>query len=127
MYFEFGNSQLVGHPYRDDGDVILTQLMIDYYTSFVRAHDPNPDPSYLLARGYKTTYDIMQNTGEWKPVTASSHTLRRLDVRPWQSDFIDVEQCDLLGLPLDYYESQLAPGSPDLLWDNAQTYLGATD
>jgi hypothetical protein len=104
LYYEFATfGTQRGLPFRDTNDVTFTRLVIDYWTAFIRAHDPNPPASYLAARGYTSTLDIAKKTGAWAPVTKKGDTLRRLDVTPSQSPFLEVEQCKVLGLPIDYY------------------------
>ncbi|KAG9002775.1 hypothetical protein FRB94_004722 [Tulasnella sp. JGI-2019a] len=106
LYYEFGTMGQFGYPLRDANDVVMTQLVMDHWTSFVRTHDPNPDPSYLIARGYTSTLQQTTKAGHWNAATPGSDTLRRLSVPSSQSPFLEVPQCQLLGLPLNYYETQ---------------------
>ncbi|KAG8872849.1 hypothetical protein FRB97_007297 [Tulasnella sp. 331] len=104
LYYEFGTLDQFGYAIRDPNDVVMTQLVQDHWTSFVRTHDPNPTTDYLIARGYTETLQQIEKAGHWNAVTSSSNTLRRLSIPSSQSPFLEVPQCQLLGLPLDYYE-----------------------
>jgi len=83
------------------------QLVSDHWISFVRAHDPNPDPAFLEARGYTATLEQIEKSGSWNQVTKTSNTLRRLDIPSKQDSFLELAQCELLELPLDFYETNL--------------------
>ncbi|KAK0099674.1 hypothetical protein ONS95_013433 [Cadophora gregata] len=92
-------------PVRDDIDLPFSQLILDYWTSFARTHDPNPDMGYLKARGYWGTVAQLKVVGGWDEVKGSKPTARWLHWNGKQVPFDEKEQCDALGLPLDYYES----------------------
>lgn len=79
---------------------------MDYWTSFIRSHDPNPSPLYLIARGYTKTSELTAQSGHWDPVTSRQDTLRSLAIPPKQSGFLEVPQCEVLGLPISYYDDQ---------------------
>jgi hypothetical protein len=60
----FGTWRRLGLPERDPNDTPFTQSIMDYWTSFARTHDPNPDAAYLRARGYvNTTAQIGERVG----------------------------------------------------------------
>lgn len=90
---------------RDEIDIPFSQLILDYWTSFARTHDPNPDLGYLKARGYWSSIAQLKVAGKWDEVKASKPTARWLQWNGRQVPFEEKEQCDALGLPLDYYES----------------------
>lgn len=108
LYYIFGTLSQAGLHYRDSNDVYFTQLIMDYWTSFIRAHDPNPSALYLIARDYTETIKLIAQGGHWDPVSSSKDTLRSLMVPPKQSGFLEVQQCAVLGLPLSYYDDQVA-------------------
>jgi carboxylesterase type B len=56
----FGNVARVGFPERDQYDIPFGQLAVNYWTSFARTLDPNPDPGFLRARGYWNTLGQIQ-------------------------------------------------------------------
>jgi len=100
----FGNIKL-GLPDRDGLDVPFEQLIVDYWSSFARTRNPNPEKEYLLARGYWETLAQVEAVGEWEQVVASRPQWRQLQWNGFQRDFQEIEQCVELGLPLDYYET----------------------
>lgn len=104
MYYVFGNLIREGQPLRDDADLLLSQLVVDYITSFVRSHNPNPSVAYLEARGYTSTLSEIRTSGQWSPVSRTAvPTLRQLNWPTSQQDFLDIAQCDALNLPLRYF------------------------
>lgn len=107
LYYEFGTLGQFALPFRDSLDLPFMQLVSDHWISFVRAHDPNPDPAFLEARGYTATLEQIEKSGSWNQVTKTSNTLRRLDIPSKQDSFLELAQCELLELPLDFYETNL--------------------
>lgn len=105
LYFEFGTLGQFSLPYRDALDLPFTQLVMDYWSAFIRTRDPNPDPAYLAARGYDATTKAIKEKGRWNEATKTKSSLRRMDYPSRQDGFVDVDECRVLGLPLDYYES----------------------
>ncbi|PCH35222.1 alpha/beta-hydrolase [Wolfiporia cocos MD-104 SS10] len=105
MYYVFGTlpSTL---PYRDSEDLPFTQLTVDAWSSFTRTYNPNPDPAFLLARGYNGTFAHVTHQEPWLPVTAETlrtTPLRTLQFDSFMGEFAEQEQCDFLGYPLDYF------------------------
>jgi hypothetical protein len=96
----FGNLLRVGMPDRDGLDVPFMQLVIDYWASFVRTRDPNPDKKYLATRGYHGTLEHVNAVGAWTPVDVNSPEMELLQWGGGMVPFREVEQCALLGLPL---------------------------
>ena len=103
LYFVFGTILRMGYPLRDDNDLPFSQFILDSWASFARTYNPNPDRGFLTARGYTNTSMELDVAGEWTPVTKDSLTMRELQWPSLQSGFRDVEQCALLGWPLDYF------------------------
>ncbi|KAH0432915.1 alpha/beta-hydrolase, partial [Aureobasidium melanogenum] len=98
----FGNVARVGFPDRDGLDAKFGQLMTDYWTSFARNLDPNPDMDYLKARGYWNTINQIETSGPWEKVDAAQPRMMELQWNSVMMPFRDVEQCAALGFPLTY-------------------------
>jgi carboxylesterase type B len=103
LYYLFGNLAREGLPMRDNFDLPFQQFIVDSFSSFARTYDPNPDLAYLQARGYKNTIRGIQHGGVWQPARNGHMTKRTLQWPNFQSSFADLEQCEYLGLPLNYY------------------------
>ncbi|PCH44337.1 carboxylesterase from carbohydrate esterase [Wolfiporia cocos MD-104 SS10] len=105
LYYVFGTLPET-LPYRDDEDLPFMQLMVDAWTSFTRTYNPNPDPSYLIARGLNRSAAHLAQQGPWLPVTSETlktTPLRTLQYESFMTAFAEQEQCDYLGYPLDYF------------------------
>ncbi|KAI1296158.1 Alpha/Beta hydrolase protein [Xylaria venustula] len=103
LYYLFGNLARESLPMRDDHDLPFQQFVTDTFSSFARTYNPNPDAAYLLARGYtNTTRDIARN-GIWEPATKQNRMKRILQWPNLDSPFSEMEQCQELGLSLNYY------------------------
>ncbi|KAI2636430.1 alpha/beta-hydrolase [Hypomontagnella submonticulosa] len=106
LYYIFGNLARQALPMRDEFDLPFEQLVLDSFSSFARTFDPNPDAGYLVARGYSSTLSELGRAGKWKPSTAMGKmTMRTLQWPSYQGPFTEAEQCEALGLGLDYYLS----------------------
>ncbi|KAH7929551.1 alpha/beta-hydrolase [Leucogyrophana mollusca] len=104
LYFTFGTLGQSALPFRDWNDLYFSQYAVDAWTSFARTYDPNPSFAYLAARGYTNTTEALLKYGLWEEVTTTSATpLRIMDVPLLNSAYLEQEQCDLLGYPLNYY------------------------
>lgn len=101
LYYEFGTFNEFGIQYRDANDLHFNRIIMDYWTSFVRTSDPNPDPRYLFVRRYSDSAKRIRESGRWDAVPRGSKvgSVRLLDVAPHQSRFQRQEQCELEGLP----------------------------
>jgi hypothetical protein len=60
---------------------------------------------YLKARGYWSTIDEITKVGTWREVRKGDLSLRELQWDGFQGPFKEGQQCDVLGFPVDYYES----------------------
>lgn len=104
MPWVFGNFY---EKLRDANDLYSVQLVSGMFAAFVKTGDPNPDPAYLMARGYSSTLEALQSVGTWNAVSAEdsggSTAVRHLDYPGYISEFVDIDQCAWLGYPLDYY------------------------
>lgn len=104
LYYVFGNLARQGLPVRDEGDLPFEQFVLDSFVAFIRTGDPNPDKRYLRARGYTGTLEQVERAGRWVPSRKGRLVLRGLDwPRSRDGGFRELEQCDGLGLGLDYY------------------------
>jgi carboxylesterase type B len=103
LYFEFGNILRMGLPLRDSNDLPFSQFILDSWASFARTYNPNPDRTFLKARGYVNTSMELNVAGDWRPVKYGAWSMRALQWPSQQVGFRDVEQCAALGWPLDYY------------------------
>lgn len=105
LYFVFASLPPTLH-YRDSEDLPFTQTTLDTWTAFARTYDPNPDPLYLLARGYITSLGQLTEQERWAPVTKetlSTAPVRVMQYPSYMSEFGEQAQCDFLGYPLDYF------------------------
>ncbi|KAK1535403.1 carboxylesterase [Colletotrichum paranaense] len=102
----FGNLVRQGNPLRDENDLPWMQYLVDTFTSFARTYDPNPDKAFLKARGFDSTLRALEKAGPWEPSVKGDMKMRAID---WpvkdnmMRGFKDVEQCEWLKLPLDFY------------------------
>ncbi|KAI1321006.1 cholinesterase [Xylariaceae sp. FL0255] len=103
LYFVFGNILRVGVPFRDEFDLPFEQYIVDAFSSFARTYNPNPDMAYLKARGYTNTIQELERSGSWEAAMKGDITKRILQWPTITAPFIEVEQCNSLELPLNYY------------------------
>jgi hypothetical protein len=99
----FGTWRHLGLPERDGYDTPFTQSIVDYWTSFARIHDPNPDPAYLQSRGYANTSAQIHASGRWESVGETDPTMRYLQWPSRQQPLGRASQCAALGQPIDYF------------------------
>lgn len=104
LYYIFGNLARQGLPMRDEFDLPFEQFVLDSFASFARTFDPNPSIELLEARGYENTLLELRNAGRWQPATRDGVASRVLQWPGVQGPFVELEQCQALGLGLDYYE-----------------------
>ncbi|ETS76853.1 hypothetical protein PFICI_10727 [Pestalotiopsis fici W106-1] len=102
----FGNIVRSGQPDRDGLDVPFMQLTVDYWASFARAGDPNPDKGYLNASGHYNTLTQIELAGLWEAVDFQKPTMRLLQWNGAQVSFVETAQCEALGIPYDTLEGQ---------------------
>ncbi|SPO02957.1 related to cholinesterase [Cephalotrichum gorgonifer] len=104
LLYVFGNVAREGLPTRDVADLAFGQFVLDTFASFARTFDPNPEVRFLTARGYTGTVSALEKMGRWEAATGGNLKLRALG---WAGEgmegFRDVEQCEWLGLGLEYY------------------------
>ena len=94
----------MGRPDRDGHDTPFSQLLLDLWTSFGKTHDPNPDANYLAIRGYTNTSMQLAQSGPWVEVNPDAPTRRLLTWPTRQGPFESIEECKVLGFPIDTYE-----------------------
>ncbi|KAF8585026.1 cholinesterase [Ramaria rubella] len=104
LYYVFGNLGQFSLPFRDDTDLLMSQLSLDLWVAFASTFNPNPSQAYLSARNYQNTLAEVRRSGTWEPVNVQNPTLRRMDFPSSQNAFEEIEQCDFLGFPLSFYE-----------------------
>jgi hypothetical protein len=102
IYYVFGTLGQIQLPFRDEYDLPFSQLVLDTFAAFTRTYDPNPDASFLSTRGYTNTSAALTKAGRWTALSPSANSILRLSWPPKQGTFVEVEQCKLLGLALDY-------------------------
>ncbi|KAH7322392.1 camp-regulated D2 protein [Stachybotrys elegans] len=103
----FGNYKRVGLPDRDGLDQDFSQLIVDYFSSFVRTGDPNMDDAYLIARGYDSTLVQLHEVGKWDKVNPEKPEWMILEWDGFMAPFGDSEKCSVLGQPLNYWEEPM--------------------
>jgi len=101
----FGNVARVGFPARDENDMPYAAKVVDYWTTFARNLNPNPDMGYLEARGYWSTIDQINFSGPWEKVVADEPMMMGLQWNGGMIPFADDAQCAVLGYPLDFLYS----------------------
>ncbi|KAJ7767292.1 cholinesterase [Mycena metata] len=103
LNFNFGTLGQAQLPFRDEFDLPFEQVTVDAWTAFARTFNPNPSAAFLTARGYSGTAAALREWGLWENV-ASTKPVRVLSWPSRNSDWLEQEQCDVLGFPLDFYE-----------------------
>ncbi|KAK1040329.1 hypothetical protein LTS16_010544 [Friedmanniomyces endolithicus] len=98
----FGTFAFTGYPERDENDIPFSQLLVDYWTSFARTMDPNPDVGFLRARGYWSTIGQITVSGAWETVNVTRPEQMELQWNSAMRPLPDAVQCGILGQPLDY-------------------------
>jgi carboxylesterase type B len=97
----FGTFARSRYAERDAHDIPFSQLVVDYWTSFARNLDPNPNVEYLRARGYWYTLAAIGISGPWQSVDATKPELMLLQPQSTMAPFPDEAQCAVLGQPFD--------------------------
>lgn len=92
---------------REAEDVVFSQYVLDSWAAFARTGDPNPEVEYLRARGFVNTTEIVERSGRWEEVRGDGEgglRIRILDKEPRMEGAGEREQCEVLGLGLEYYD-----------------------
>jgi carboxylesterase type B len=105
LNFNFGNLGQASAPFRDQFDLPFEQVTADAWTAFARTYNPNPSAAFLVARGYSTTAAALKEWGLWEDVTSQEPVRILAWPSRGSSGWLEQEQCDLLGFPLDFYEN----------------------
>lgn len=100
----FGTTLRLGKPQRDAKDIPFSQYIVDTWTAFARTGTPTPDAKFLAARGFVNTTKYVEDAGEWKTVDKTSTPVRVLDTKVRDEPWREEKQCDVLGVPLTYYD-----------------------
>ena len=93
-------------PYRDAQDLPFMQRMLDVWSSFARTFDPNPDPRFLIARGFTGTARQLAELPRWEAVTKENVGGAPVQLLQWESEMVSwgkQAQCEFLGFPLTYF------------------------
>lgn len=77
---------------------------MDYWTSFGRTLNPNPDPEFLRVRGYWNTLNQIAVSGSWDEVNIKQPMQMVLQWNSFMSSFGYEAQCVVVGQPLNYLE-----------------------
>ncbi|KAJ7253556.1 cholinesterase [Mycena rebaudengoi] len=104
LVYTFGTLGQSSLPFRDEFDQPFEQAILDMWVAFARTYNPNPSPAFLEARGYTSTSAALKRWGPWKDVKSDA-PVRILDWPSRGSDWLERRQCEILGIPLDFYES----------------------
>ncbi|KAK0622982.1 Alpha/Beta hydrolase protein [Immersiella caudata] len=100
LYYVFGNIVRQGLPFRDEGDLMFSRMVVDLFSAFVREGDPNGGGGYNKARGYEVW------EGGWGAVKGKEGRVRVLDWKEGGEDrgrmegWREVEQCEGIGIGL---------------------------
>jgi carboxylesterase type B len=103
LYYVFGTIIRQGRHPRDEHDIPFSQYLVDSWSAFGRTKDPNPALDFLVARGFTNTSNIVEKTAPWKAAEVGKANVRHLVAEPENADYKELEQCEVLGFPLDYY------------------------
>lgn len=107
LFYVFGTlPSTTSRPYRDDEDLPFMQQSLDIWTSFARTFDPNPDPQFLLARGFTDVAEHFAQQGRWEQVTKSNlqkAPLRQLQSTSFMTAFKESDQCNFLQFPFSFF------------------------
>ena len=105
LYYVFGTLVRQGQPPRDEEDIPFSQYIVDSWTSFAREKNPTPNQAFLTARGFTNTTTTVKESSVWAPIQGGTPTLRILNTKPRNEGYREIEQCNVLKLPLDYYSA----------------------
>ncbi|KAK6356028.1 hypothetical protein TWF718_000402 [Orbilia javanica] len=101
--FVLGMTIYSGEAPRDEFDIPFQQLIVDYWSSFIKWGNPNPPAGYLEARNFWGTLNQVTAAGEWEQFNDTDPQLRVLQWNGGQAP-IPEERCAAVDLPLDFYE-----------------------
>ncbi|KAH7063994.1 Alpha/Beta hydrolase protein [Paraphoma chrysanthemicola] len=104
LYSVFGTAVRQGRTPRDQDDVPFEQYVVDTWAAFARTGNPVPQKSFLDARGFTNTSRLVEAAGAWEEVGKGKKPVRVLDVRSRNEGWREVEQCEVLGMGLGYYD-----------------------
>ncbi|RVD88912.1 uncharacterized protein DFL_003075 [Arthrobotrys flagrans] len=102
--FALGMTVYSGEAPRNELDIPFQQLIVDYWTSFIKWKNPNPPKSYLRVRNYWGTLNQIDATGSWEKFQYQNPKMRWLQWNGGQVPLSEGPQCVALDIPLDYYE-----------------------
>jgi hypothetical protein len=104
----FGTIVSEGRVPRDQDDVPFSQFIVDTWAAFARTGKPVPDARFLSARGFVNTTAYVARGGGWDPVGAGNEKpVRVLDVNVRNEGWREMEQCEVLGQGLGYFDTMV--------------------
>lgn len=104
LYYVFGNLLRKGMPLRDNYDLVFEHYIVDLWSSFARTGRPTPDWGFLEARGYTNTLRQIELAGNWIPFKHGKYQMLRLQRHSKMVELDERAQCNLLQLPLTYFD-----------------------
>ncbi|KAK6508836.1 hypothetical protein TWF481_003604 [Arthrobotrys musiformis] len=102
--FAIGMTVYSGEAPRNELDIPFQQLVVDYWSSFIKWQNPNPPKAYLKARNYWGTLNQVEATGKWKKFNHHNPKMRWLQWNGGEKPLGGEAQCNAVGMPLTYYE-----------------------
>lgn len=106
LFLVFGTTTSQGRVPRDEDDIPFSQFIVDSWSAFARTGNPTPDAAFLNARGFTNTSMYVAKGGKWDPVGGGNTTpVRILDANVRNEGWREVEQCDVLGQGLEYFDA----------------------
>lgn len=94
-------------PFRDANDLPFMQRSMDTFSAFIRTFNPNPDPSFLTARGFTGSVAQFARQTKWEPVTTANLNGSPLRMFETPTDrmsvFQELSQCDFFGFSLNHF------------------------
>jgi carboxylesterase type B len=104
----FGTVVSEGRVPRDEDDVPFSQFVLDTWAAFARTGNPTPDAAFLAARGFVNTTAYVARGGAWEAVgPGNDRPVRVLDVDVRSEGWREMEQCGVLGLGLEYFNTDV--------------------
>ncbi|KAF2847030.1 alpha/beta-hydrolase [Plenodomus tracheiphilus IPT5] len=104
LYAVFGTTVSQGSLPRDERDIPFSQYVIDTWTAFARTGTPNAEKGFWESRGFVNSTGFAREAGMWRALGQGEKRVRVLGTEVRDGGFREVEQCEVLGLGLEYYD-----------------------
>ena len=101
QFLAWGTVARQEYPDRDGLDLPFARLVVDYFTSYVRTGDPNPDLELLRIKGHWSTLERISKTGRWDKVDDGGVRLLQWEGRQIPVNEVDQDVCEVVGMQLD--------------------------